>query len=143
MAKKIVKELAKFSTVGLVNTFIDLLVLNLLSFAFSISSGPGIILLNIIAFSCAIINSYLLNKRWTFRKKEEFYYKELLLFIIISFFSGIINTAIVFYGTTFLNYHGVGDLAWLNVMKMTASIASAVFNFFGYKLIVFKKKKSY
>jgi len=139
MARKIVKELAKFSTVGIINTIIDLAILNILSFAFNISSGYEIIALNVIALTCAIINSYFMNKKWTFKKRDSTFYKEFTLFLLISTISGIINTAIVFYGTTFFNTFGVGEIVWLNLMKISASIVSALFNFLGYKLIVFRK----
>ena len=141
MAKKIIKEFAKFLTIGVINTFIDLVILNLLSFIFNISSGYEIIVLNVIALTCAIINSYFMNKNWTFKKRDNTFYKEFTLFLLISIISGIINTAIVFYGTTFFNVYGVGEMVWLNLIKISASVVSASINFLGYKLIVFKKEK--
>jgi hypothetical protein len=63
-----------------------------------------------------------------------------LLFIFINIISGIINTLVVYLGTTFFNHVNFTDVIWMNLVKICASIFSAGFNFLSYKFIIFKKK---
>ncbi len=68
---KTFKQFIKFLIVGTNNTGIDFLILNLLMFSFGIYKGPPLIFFNIISFSLAVINSYLINRYWTFKKEED------------------------------------------------------------------------
>ncbi|MDD5639544.1 MAG: GtrA family protein [Candidatus Pacebacteria bacterium] len=139
-SKKVFYEFGKFLTVGAINSFVDFGTLNILSYIFKINSGEGIIVINAVSFSLAIISSYLFNKFWTFGQEKYFFSKEIAFFLMINIFTGILNTAIVFTGTTFFNHYGIGNILWLNFIKIIASVFSAGFNFLGYKFIVFTKK---
>lgn len=131
-------EFIKFSVVGVLNTAIDFAILNLLSFFFNIFSGPLIILFNIASFLCAVLNSYFLNKYWTFHAKNTKLSKEWLLFAVVSIVSAIASTAVVYLGTTLFKHWG-GDYVWLNFIKAIAVIFSTFINFLGYKFFVFKE----
>jgi putative flippase GtrA len=131
-------EFIKFLVVGLLNTAIDFAVLNLLSFFFNIFSGPLIILFNIVSFLCAVLNSYFLNKYWTFHVKNTNPSKEWLSFAVVSIVSAIASTAVVYLGTTLFKHWG-GDYIWLNFIKAIAVIFSTFINFLGYKFFVFKE----
>lgn len=67
----IFKQFFKFLIVGLNNTGIDFLILNLLMFSFNIYYGLPVIFFNIISFTVAVTNSYLINRFWTFKKEEN------------------------------------------------------------------------
>ncbi|MFN3301640.1 MAG: GtrA family protein [Patescibacteria group bacterium] len=81
------KQFFKFLITGANNTGLDFLVLNLLMLAFRIYKGWPIILFNIISFSIAVTNSYLINRFWTFRLDEnkKIYKTQIFLIIIIIF----------------------------------------------------------
>jgi len=83
----IFRQFFKFLIVGLNNTGLDFLILNLLMFSFNIYKGLPIIFFNIISFSIAVTNSYLINRFWTFKSEEDrkIYQAQLLLILIILF----------------------------------------------------------
>ena len=100
--KILLKQIIKYSIVGILNTFIDFFVLNIEMLITGITSGIYMILLNSISFICALINSYFLNKNWTFcdknHKKQD---QKFLHFFFVSLFSIIINNIIVYTITTY------------------------------------------
>ncbi len=98
--------------------------------------------LNAFSFLCATSNSYYWNKSWTFSSSEpkKASGKEFVQFLIISAIGIAINTGIVVLGTIFiLPWFSLSAGAWANVMKLLATFVSMVWNFLGYKFIVFKK----
>ena len=130
-------QLAKFGFVGLLNTAIDFGVLNLLIFLTSITSGLGIIFINAASFSTAVINSFFWNKKWVFSagKKGNF-----LVFVAVTFIGLSINTGVVYGLTTYSDPIIVkSPTQWANLAKLLATGLSLIWNFAGYKLIVFKK----
>lgn len=58
----LVRQFGKFVIVGVINTGVDFLVLNVEMKMTGITSGGAIFALNAISFSVATINSYFLNK---------------------------------------------------------------------------------
>ena len=126
------------------NTSIDFGILNLLMWWTDIYRGKWIILLNIISFSIAVINSYLWNKHWTFRAKEADepgeVAKEFSQFMMVTLIGLAINSSIVFGITTFISpFFGLSPELWANLAKGAATGFSLIWNFFGYKFFVFKK----
>ncbi|PIV31949.1 hypothetical protein COS33_00510 [Candidatus Wolfebacteria bacterium CG02_land_8_20_14_3_00_37_12] len=145
MNSTIIKQISKFVIVGVINTGIDFAVLNALLFSTKIYSGRWLILFNSISFSAAVINSYFLNKYWTFKSQnvEDSKAKQFSQFLIISVIGISINDAIVYGLATFTSpLFGLSAQMWTNVAKLFATAASMVWNFIGYKFIVFKKKDS-
>ena len=135
----IISQIVKFLEVGVLNTFIDIGILNLLVWISGVTSGAGLVPLNTISFLCAATNSYYWNKYWTFKKEGQLKGKEFLQFLIISIIGWGINTGIVVLGTTFLApVAALSAGAWVNIMKLTATLISMAWNFIGYKFIVFR-----
>ena len=144
MSKQLIAQISKFVVVGFVNTAIDFGVLNLLMWFTGIYSGKWIFLLNVIAFSAAVINSYFWNKYWTFRAGETReaaeVSKEFSQFVIVSLIGVAINSSIVFGIATYIPpVFGLGKELWANIAKAAATGISLAWNFIGYKFIVFKK----
>ncbi len=134
---KIIWQLAKFGFVGVLNTAIDFGVFNALISLTSITSEFGIILLNATSFSTAVVNSYFWNKQWVFagNKKSNF-----ATFLTITLIGLSINTGIVYVITTFIDPIIVTDKTqWANIAKVIATPLSMMWNFLGYKIIVFHK----
>ncbi len=126
------------------NTAIDFTVLNLLMWWTGIYKGGWIILLNAVSFSIAVINSYLWNKYWTFRAREADepgeVAKEFSQFIAVTLIGLGINTGVVYGITTLIApVFGLSPEIWANLAKATATGFSLIWNFIGYKFIVFKK----
>lgn len=130
-------QVAKFGLVGVLNTAIDFGILNFLISITGITAGRGIIAMNTLSFSIAVINSYFWNKEWVFpgRKKSNF-----MLFLIVSFIGIGINSGVVYTLTTFVPPVIVSsDTLWANLAKVLATGLSLIWNFLGYKLLVFKE----
>jgi putative flippase GtrA len=133
-------QFAKFITVGLANTAVDFGVLNLLMWSSGVYEGKTIILFNVISFLIAAIHSYIWNKLWTFSfKGKSNVANQFLQFIIVSLVGVLINSGIVYIITTWVSSNASNGV-WVNIAKLVATVVSLVWNFIGYKFIVFKKK---
>ncbi len=142
---RLVKQFSKFVVVGGVNTGIDFAVLNALMFMTGITSGLGLFVLNCISFSVAVVNSYYMNKRWTFKEAaaglgDKSAGVQFSQFFVVSVIGITINGLILTGITTLIAPPlGLSEQLWANVAKLVATGASLVWNFIGYKLFVFKK----
>lgn len=130
-------QFSKFALVGLLNTAIDFGVLNLLVATTGITGGPSIIPLNALAFSAAVANSYFWNRRWVFVDKKH---GNFVIFFAVTVVGVGINSGVVFLITTFVSpLAGFDRTLWVNFAKALATGVSLVWNFTGYRLVVFKK----
>jgi len=134
-------QFAKSFLTGILNSFIDLGILNLLMWLFSISAGVYYSVFKTISFFIATINSYFWNKYWAFEKKEtKSSIKEFFQFSSVAFagfFIHIIISSIIvnIIGPQF----GIPEKLWANIGAIIAIILGFGWNFFGYKFLVFKK----
>ena len=140
---KIVSQLAKYALVGIANTAVDFGILNLLAWVIGKYEGGIVGILNVVSFIVAVIHSYFWNKFWTFENKKKVNTViQFIQFVIVSIIGMLINTVIVYAMSTLVQPAcGLGPKAWLNIAKVIATIASLIWNFIGYKLIVFKEVK--
>jgi len=136
---KTIFQFSKFAESGVLNTFIDMGILNGLMWFSGITSGGMIALFNVFSFSFATVNSYFWNKFWTFDRKDKVAGKEFLTFFTVTMIGMGINTLIVFLGTTFVEpLFGISSGLWANLVKILATFVSMIWNFIGYKFIIFK-----
>ena len=130
-------QFAKFALVGVLNTAIDFGILNLLMFVTKIESGLGIIPLNTISFSTAVINSFFWNKKWVFKKEKGVNF---ITFFTVTLIGLVINNLIVYLITTYVPpVFDINGKLWANLAKALATGVAMIWNFTGYRLIVFKK----
>ena len=130
-------QFSKFALVGVLNTAIDFGILNLLIFVTGIASGLAIIPLNAVSFSTAIVNSFFWNEKWVFKAKKE---ANFITFVVVTLIGLAINSAIVYTITTYVPPTFVdSQTLWANLAKVLATGISLIWNFAGYRLIVFKK----
>lgn len=129
----------RFFIVGVINTGLDLLILNLLVYIFTVSDPLLFSVCKGFSFVVAVINSYFMNKYFTFRKKEtkknDFY-----LFVLISLIGLIINmgiSSVIFY---FISLHP--SSISLNIIASISAIIGALFsmilNYISYSYFIFK-----
>lgn len=142
---RLVKQFSKFIIVGGVNTGIDFAILNALIYITGFTKGWELFVLNCLSFSVAVVNSYYMNKRWTFKEAaaglgDKHAAVQFSQFFIVSIVGIAINGIILTSITTYIvPPFGLSDQLWANVAKLFATGASLVWNFIGYKLFVFKK----
>ncbi len=132
-------QLAKFAAVGACNTGIDFGVLNLLSWLTGIYGGSRLAPINLPGFALSLINSYVLNKYWTFKgNAREVSGRELGTFTLTSLIGLAINTAVVVGMTSLLTAPlPLDPQLWENLAKVVATGVSLTWNFVGYKYLVF------
>jgi putative flippase GtrA len=137
----LVGQFLRFAVVGVINTGLDWGILFGLSKLTGVTSGNGIIPLNIISFSVAVINSYFLHMHWSFADKEGHEEgRKFVKFLAVNLIGLFVNTVIVRFVTT--DIHAMFNLSaslWLLVAKAVATAVSLIWNFIGFKLFVFKK----
>jgi len=144
----VIKQAGKFVLVGILNTLIDLGVLNLLIFITGIASGFGYSAFKGISFTVAVVNSYILNKFWTFsafakasadKKSSGREFSQFFIVSVIGFGInvGVASLVVNVIGNPF-TFSGVSDTIWANVGAIVATFCAMAWNFLGYKFIVFK-----
>jgi putative flippase GtrA len=138
----IILQLAKFAAVGAFNTFLDWGVLNVLISLTAVVSGLGYALFKGTSFIIANIASYYWNRNWTFGMREKASNKEFGKFFAVSLIGLVINIGIASLVVNFINpIGGLSLKVWANVGAATATLASLVWNFVGYKFFVFVSGK--
>jgi putative flippase GtrA len=139
ISNKKIYEFIRFGTVGVVNTVLDLAVLNFLVYIFSVENSLIFSICKGISFIVAVINSYFMNKYFTFTKKETTN-KSFYLFVIISLVGLVVNIVISSVSFYFLKLYP-GAIS-INLIATVSGIIGALFstfiNYFSYSYFVFK-----
>lgn len=138
--KPLIAQFLRFAIIGALNTGIDFALLNALSALTHITKGGSLVPLKGFSFLAANINSYFFNKHWTFKDKTSGEgAKKFSVYLAVSIIGALINLGCVYVMTTYISApFGLSDVLWLNVSNLVATGLSLVWNFIGYKLIVFK-----
>ncbi len=92
--KRRVRQVFRFGFVGGLNTVVDLLILNMLLLLFPTNSTRMILIFSAIAYSLGAVNSFLLNKYWTFGYQQRTTWKEVVRFILTTL-CGIMWSSII------------------------------------------------
>lgn len=137
---KVVYQFAKFAAVGTLNSFIDFGVVNLLIAITGAATGATFSGFKAISFLFATTNSFFWNKFWTFDSKGGDTAKQAIQFYIIAGIGLLVNVGVA----SLVNNARVGATSinlWANFAVLCGIGASFIWNFLGYKFIVFKKKE--
>lgn len=137
-------QFIKFAETGGLNTFVDLGVLNLLILATGFSAGIYYSVFKGISFIAAVTNSFFWNKHWVFEskakgKKEE---KEFAKFIVVSVGGFLVNVTVASLVLFLSKKSSTLDPKIIaNVAAAIAFVMTMMWNFLGYKLVVFVKRR--
>ncbi|MCM3127127.1 GtrA family protein [Paenibacillus sp. MER 78] len=116
----------KFLMVGVLNTSIDLAIFFVLSIA-----GLPILLAQCLSYSCGLVNSYLINRKWTFQRAEKQSMQELLKFIGLNILTlGVVSLLL-------LELQSLGNQS-LTISKVIATTAGILINYLGSRYWVFR-----
>ncbi len=145
-------QAVRFGVVGVINTLVDYGVFFLLIAAFHVHKGAA----QVVATGVSMCGSFLLNRRWTFKKRGKGDLREIVRFVIINLLS--MATAITFTHwfydilhlergmNAILSSVGISFVLTGNFAVMFCKFASSAFslaiNFFGNKFWVFGNKQS-
>ncbi len=136
-------QFAKFSAVGTLNAFVDFGILNIEILATNIVAGPWYSVMKGVSFLAATTNSFFWNKHWTFHAENRATTGEVVKFYTIAIVGGVLNI-----GIASLVVNGIGAPAgmnpklWANIGALAGIFATLLWNFLGYKFLVFKKAPS-
>lgn len=119
------KRMVKYALVGGLNTGVDFAVFCVMVY------GVGMVTIwaQVLSYSAGLLNSYLLNRKWTFQAKEQRRALEMLRFVIINILS---------FGAATILLLGLEKWGTGSAFAKIASVAlSFVVNYLGYRLWVF------
>lgn len=138
---RLIRELAKFGIIGVVNTIIDFGLFNLLQVSWEIN-GEQVLLhgaplkATVVATVISATSSYFMNRHWTFRHRERSgVRREYALFFLFNAIGLAIQLGML--GLAKYGF-GVTDLWWLNAVKVLAVGVGTVFRFWTYQTWVFR-----
>lgn len=126
LSVKTIKQLLKFGTVGIINTAITLLAIyalyNFLNISYYFSNAIGFVL--------GFINSFVLNKIWTFKSNGS-YLKEAIVFTAVFVVCYIIQLISVFF---------LKDIMYIQIAiaQIFGIAIYTISNFIGNKYLTFK-----
>lgn len=138
-------QFGKFAAVGFLNTAIDFGILHLLSATTGVTEGFKIGGVNAPGFAAAAFNGYLWNQLWVFRArdKDEGFFHDFPTFLVVTIAGALINSAVVVLITTYVPFFEVFNKeVRLTLAKVAATVISMVWNFVGYKFLVFRSSES-
>jgi len=124
-----VRQFIKFSAVGVTNTAIDLLTY----LFFTRVLGVFYLIANVFAFVLSVTNSYFLNRKFTFKSKQN-KKMEYSLFVMVMA-SGLVLAEIILF--TSVEFFAATDITG----KIVAIVIGVFYNFFVSKRFVFKIRK--
>lgn len=140
--KSVFLSLARFAIVGFLNTGVDIGTFNLLIYFTQIEKGPELSLFKSAGFVAAVMTSYFANKYWTFQSGSTGDDgREFVKFGVVTALGLGINVGVTYLvANHVLPVGGLSQLSWDNVAAVIATVCSLIWNFLGYKLVVFKRK---
>ena len=98
---------------------------------------------NIISTGIAMMSSFFLNKKWTFKSTGKNYVREVTLFFLFTIIGiWVIQTGFIWFIKEFVPHFGLPDVAFDNIAKIIASVPSLIWNYVTYNKIVFRDKQT-
>ena len=155
--KPFFSQFGRYAAAGFLSTAIDFSVLNFTSYLTGVTAGVVVGWVNAPGFLIAVVNGYLWNKLWVFKDPQTKFrslidlnlvwgktglFSDFPKFFAVGIGGLIINSVFIIMLTTYAPVSiiaAIGSSKWLNVAKFIANIAVIIWNFLGFKFIVFKK----
>ncbi len=139
---KRVWQLLKFVFVGFGNAIIDLGVFNGLYFLFPTHNVKRLVIYNTMAVGAAILNSYIWNSRWTFRRQHKRSgpgaMRQRVLFLLQSLINIVVNDLILgIIAPWIAATHAINHVLANNIAKLLAMFLASLTSFLMMKLVVF------
>ena len=129
-AKKLLGfRFVRFCVTGGLNTLVDFVVFFLLTSSLNWPVIPS----QVLSYSAGILNSYCINRRWTFQTRNRFFSREMLLFIGV-------NLAVL--GVSVLSVWALTSRIGLGVLlsKLCTTALTMVLGYILHRLVVFRNR---
>ena len=133
-------QFMRYMTVGLLNTGIDLLITNLLVIFIGATTDGQLLIISLFASSCATINSYFCNRRWTYEVDVQALPRYAFMrFFGIALIAMLANTSVfLFTYQMLMSRWEVSRLLAVNLAKLFGISMGCLVGFFGYRVGVFE-----
>lgn len=148
------KKVIRFASIGVINTLIDITILNSLVYFFALTP----LLANLISASISISLSYFLNHHLVFRSDKSHSIKSFAHFFLVTGLGILVlQSIVIFLLIQLLGTRGVGvnyalksvgitqistKVINLNIAKICAVLVTMIWNFAFYHFVIFKKDES-
>lgn len=128
----------RFGFVGVINTGVDFLVLNLLVGFF----GVPIVIANMASTTAAMLTSFSLNKKIVFGGNNASARKQFILFLIVTLSAiWLVQSSVIFaVFHAFESTTNFSEVITLNIAKLAGISAGLVWNYIGYSRFVFRDR---
>src|SRR5439155_18007388 len=127
----LLRQLLRFSLVGGLNTLVDLLILNGLLWLFPTTSTLSLLSYSALAFSLGAVNSFLLNKYWTFGSRQKVTRGELARFTLTTLCGIGWSSNILWLASTLLHPMLHNATVWANASKVLAICGTVLICYLG------------
>lgn len=122
-----IRQFIKFGIVGISSTVIDWGIYLIVTRIF----GIYYLMAKILSFGVAVLNSYIWNRRWTFRSDDPQKLRQFIKFLTISIVGLVLNSTIMFIAVDKLKYHDIIGL-------VLATGIVTIWNFLANKFYTFR-----
>ena len=126
-----VRQFVKFGVVGVTSTVIDWVIYLALTRVF----GTFYLIAKVISFLVSVINSYVWNRRWTFRSTEPKKLHQFSKFLVVAAIGLGLNTLIMYIVVSKLLLHDIIGLVLATGIVM-------IWNFLANKFYTFKESQA-
>ena len=131
------RRLLRFTVTGGLNTAVDLLLFNLLLWLHPTTDQTWIVVANSLAFGCGALNSYLLNKFWTFRSAQRIIFADLWRFAALTVAGILVTDALWWGGVTLFGLFITQTVILSNVIKVATLVIWSGCSYAGMRFWVF------
>ena len=136
-------QFIRFALVGCSNTVIDILVLNLILWLWPTRSTAMVLLANSVAYTIGALNSFVLNRSWTFQRSGRPVFGEVRRFALATLGGIVCNDMLL---GLLSNAPHPGELSmtlWTNIAKVTSIGGTVLISFLVMRLWVFAHSTHY
>lgn len=121
-------KFVKFGITGVMNTVVDFAVFMLLSYL-----GLNAYLAQTVSYSCGMLNSYIVNRSWTFKGSDRFFSRQMIRFIIANLLLLLCSVVLLWVFTEKMSFSKI-------VAKLFATAIIMAVGFIVNRVWVFKKR---
>lgn len=137
---QLIVQFSRFSIVGVVNTLLDLCLFNTLLWLLPTRNTLLILGYNSLAYAIGAINSFLLNKYWTFQRTHTTTPGEVVRFILTTIVGILCSDLILWVAGLFLSSIPGNTALLNNLAKLLAIMGTVGVSYLGMRLWVFVRK---
>ena len=138
--KSELKKVIKFGVTGGMNTVVDFVMYTVAAMLLHIHPSVDLLIAQAIGFCCGMINSYIVNRSWTFKSNGKFFSMEMVKFIVVNGAALLVSLGVM---AVLTGIFGTADTVTCKlVYKVVVTCFTLSITFFGSRLWVFKAPES-